>query len=749
MASSTQGNPPSRPTPPTSTSSDHFELTAEGGRTLSHLEKTAIRGHISSESGDIPTIGQAIAAIQLGPANLLNPLGHHLVGNSASDSDARSVSSDKSSKVGFRERLSALFKPGHKTKDAVSSASAALEPVRSDNCTHSTDPDETIATLAVTLIPPTEPVKFAVAMASVPTIQVQENSTTPGFLSQVVFLKNLDRPTLRDQLPKPRTRIEQTTQLVYACSVLAKVQSPLPISDTHEAVSNSLDGSQREWVQLIDPMEQSRFQWLLEQLVRAFANDELKVSAAIAEIVLLGPVLDRETYRSLLVCFIGKFEQTTTLDIILLEGLVQLVQCASSDYLVDDDLVRIATVLSKELDVTHKGTGDHPLLLTLALSRVLDVMVAGKVKNLNRDRDHQPMLQLLDGLKGSDDAYLKYQAAYAYQALQYAPDDDSPLQVLWRYTQLVAGGASAVVSVFKMDAAGLLDGLASIHEIGSSLVKAGVEGVQGLRKSAEKAVRASEVKFDVLKKRSWYLALQGTALFIRQGRLLDFHQVVCQAPCRRDVNFQWGVCRQLGEVVVDPLWDVGVRCQAVVFLCELYRSNTVWKPHADTKRWILTILVQISTVEESSIKDVALTLLEELKSDGTSAFPGAFPLRARLPLPVSFPLLARVEEITMVEYDLHKLKMLRMEQFKQAVYIAPMARPNLQAPDDNVFPLLDKVEEFLAGNSQVILILGDSGAGKSTFNQHLEYQLWQRYNTGDRIPLFVNLPALERPERDL
>ncbi|KAG0215375.1 hypothetical protein BGX33_001224 [Mortierella sp. NVP41] len=62
---------------------------------------------------------------------------------------------------------------------------------------------------------------------------------------------------------------------------------------------------------------------------------------------------------------------------------------------------------------------------------------------------------------------------------------------------------------------------------------------------------------------------------------------------------------------------------------------------------------------------------------------------------------------------------------------------------------MDKVQRFLGGDGQVMLILGDSGAGKSTFNRHLEYVLWKRYQIGDRIPLFINLPALERPEKEL
>lgn len=98
---------------------------------------------------------------------------------------------------------------------------------------------------------------------------------------------------------------------------------------------------------------------------------------------------------------------------------------------------------------------------------------------------------------------------------------------------------------------------------------------------------------------------------------------------------------------------------------------------------------------------------------------------------------------------LPNLRKERLLQYKESVYIPPMAKLSLQAPGDTLFPLLSKVQGFLEGNSQVMLILGDSGAGKSTFNRHLEYHLWEHYTTGGAIPLFINLAALDRPDKQL
>ncbi|KAG9071590.1 WD repeats region domain-containing protein [Linnemannia hyalina] len=102
-----------------------------------------------------------------------------------------------------------------------------------------------------------------------------------------------------------------------------------------------------------------------------------------------------------------------------------------------------------------------------------------------------------------------------------------------------------------------------------------------------------------------------------------------------------------------------------------------------------------------------------------------------------------------IEDALLRLKTNRLLEYNQLVYIFPMAKPNLQAPDNSALPLMDKVREFLAGNGQVMLIMGDSGAGKSTFNRHLENKLWTHYEVGGPIPLFINLPALKQPDEDL
>ncbi|KAG0079059.1 hypothetical protein BGZ90_003637, partial [Linnemannia elongata] len=105
-------------------------------------------------------------------------------------------------------------------------------------------------------------------------------------------------------------------------------------------------------------------------------------------------------------------------------------------------------------------------------------------------------------------------------------------------------------------------------------------------------------------------------------------------------------------------------------------------------------------------------------------------------------------ELPSLEAALNALRSERLDEYEQQIYISPMAKASLQARDDDIFPLKEKVQEFLPSEQQVMLILGDSGSGKSTFNRYLEHELWTNYAAGP-IPLFINLPELERPDKDL
>lgn len=154
-------------------------------------------------------------------------------------------------------------------------------------------------------------------------------------------------------------------------------------------------------------------------------------------------------------------------------------------------------------------------------------------------------------------------------------------------------------------------------------------------------------------------------------------------------------------------------------------------------------------------------MLKDLATDGDAAKqdiyrsvqnaePSQHVLKAGVPETATPSLLDRVQKRTDVEADLRRLARVRIKERGGSVYVPPMAKANILASDDQRFPLIPMVDEFLIGQDKVLLLVGDSGAGKTTFNLELDLKLWKGYKqkTG-RIPLLISLPSIERPEKDL
>ncbi|KAF9272226.1 hypothetical protein BGZ88_005061, partial [Linnemannia elongata] len=339
-----------------------------------------------------------------------------------------------------------------------------------------------------------------------------------------IFLENLAAPMMKTELPAVQDRIEVIQQLAYCTALLPRDSSP-PLAtaaqldkqacDPFMALQKipNLDKKEIDWLAEMDknPPAKERIHWLGTRMVDEFAKDVLKDSTEIAEIVLLGPVLDNETYRSLLSCTIAAFEQSVLLNVDLLQGLVQLVQVAPPESLVSDDLVKILQLLRIRLQDTHQQSSAHPFHLTLALSRLLDVMAEHMVKDLNRVEDHEPLSGIFSGLKDSSDPYLMYQACYAFQALQYVPDDESALQSVLRHGAGVVNGLIQVSGVFKLNLGAVLEGLDKLQEALGGIIEVASDvymGVNSVIESGRGVVDGLKEGFSDGKKRPWYAAIR-------------------------------------------------------------------------------------------------------------------------------------------------------------------------------------------------------------------------------------------------
>ncbi|KAG0197847.1 WD_REPEATS_REGION domain-containing protein, partial [Mortierella sp. NVP41] len=563
-----------------------------------------------------------------------------------------------------------------------------------------------------------------------------------------IFLENSSKALVKSTLPTfPLAQIESTLQLVYCAGIF------LSFKDDPFMMFELTDAEQL-WLRdaLQYPME-SDIEWILSRMVTEFVENGSKGLAATAEVVILGPVLSRADYHTLLSCFIERFEQASTLDVNLLQGVVQLVQSASPCFLCDDDMIGILRIFRVRLEETHPPMTGHIHHLVIALSKVLEVMMRGVmrgvIEDLDRKRDQQPLLDILLGLRGSgEDGLLEFQVEHALQSLLYLQEDETPLQMMWGYSW------SAERSTFqaKLDMKRTLFAVERLQQMAGNtddFLKTTIDSARAIRKTGEGAAQTFKKACQFGEKQAWYLALQAACFFVRNGQLIEFNRFVCVAACRFDLNFQRGVCQILGEIAVDPLWDIANRQRAITFLGELYKNNTKRKKNLEVETWIISILQQITFMEHSAIKDFARTLMDDLRREGIVGIQHCYPLSIRLPLPTSSALLNRALDILHIEEELDDLRRQRLEESSSPVLVPFQAKTYLQAPAEDVFPLMDEVQGFLQSDHQVFLVLGDSGSGKSTFSRHLERVLWTVYRKGRMIPLLINLASIDRPEDDL
>ncbi|KAG0053542.1 hypothetical protein BGZ83_000895 [Gryganskiella cystojenkinii] len=576
-----------------------------------------------------------------------------------------------------------------------------------------------------------------------------------------IFTKDYLPPLPPYTLPRPDERLVNSRQLANCLGLLQA--SPLP--------DVPVNSSARTWTEITrkNPMEQERLQTMATDLIRAYFRDELKDAKAIAEVVCLAPVLEKEDYRTLLSHLVDGIEGSSLLHIQSLEGLAQLLQGTPSRYLHADDLVKILDLLNSRLQDTHRQSPQHISRLTLTIAQVLDAMVDCDVKDLDRINLHGPLLEYLEGLNSNKDPYMVFQAAYTYQALLSVPDNESSWQATLRRSGMVLKGVSGLVSAAKgLNVNEFIEGVDHIQGglkgIGQvyGLAKDAYEGVSTLMESGETLLDALKKGLSFSQKRDWYPMLRGIDTLLQTGELTKFKALVFEAPCRRDPAFLWGVCQRLGDLASDPIWDVDARQGAIAFLGEIYWNDTEWGQEPQIKQYILDILSRLSSVPSVGVQ--ADTLLKELAKDDDETKrtlyegcvkkgPSAHPWKgASFPADTS-PLLDKVQNKRLVDPAIRKLRDQRRQEHQQrnSYYIPPQGKATREATDSDLFDLTTKVNAFLGGEQKVLLLLGDSGAGKSTFNLELEMNLWKDYDKDkrNRIPIFVTLPAIEKPEQDL
>jgi hypothetical protein len=176
-----------------------------------------------------------------------------------------------------------------------------------------------------------------------------------------------------------------------------------------------------------------------------------------------------------------------------------------------------------------------------------------------------------------------------------------------RRTSKVVKGVSEIVSAVKgIDLNKLIEGLTNIQQgLGGvprvvEVIKTAYDGASSLAKGGQGFLQCLKDGLSFDRKRAWYAALRGADTLIRDGELASFRRLVCDAPCRSDPAFQWGVCQRLGEIAASSSWDTETRQSAIAFLGEIYRNDEVWGQQVSVKQWITDTLMRLSQSTDAS-----------------------------------------------------------------------------------------------------------------------------------------------------
>ncbi|KAG0369739.1 hypothetical protein BGX24_002308, partial [Mortierella sp. AD032] len=128
-----------------------------------------------------------------------------------------------------------------------------------------------------------------------------QNSVSNPEPSSLSFKLNVNKPAVCVSLHELGTRISTTPQLVLCIGLPPKNGDAGDKQPNFEKLSSD-SAAQCAWFKVMkqNPVEQEHIRWLGTCMVEEFAKDAFKDLTEIAEMILLSPVLDRETYRKLL-----------------------------------------------------------------------------------------------------------------------------------------------------------------------------------------------------------------------------------------------------------------------------------------------------------------------------------------------------------------------------------------------------------------------------------------------------------------
>ena len=495
---------------------------------------------------------------------------------------------------------------------------------------------------------------------------------------------------------------------------------------------------------------------LAMDILNLFAKQPVKQRPEIEEVLALAEIDDEELSNNLLEVFITPIKNGTLIKPSILNGLADVINHVNPALINTDDFIQIFRVLNERLQITH-GQGSAKKLehLIRALSRLMTAMVDAGIKGLARKQEHQPLYDCLRGFRSHQNRRIAFDTDLCLQALARLPNDESNLGSFLRRAYHVTKGASHLASaVLNISPNELFEVLAEFR-------------------------KAANVQLTF--KNHWYEDFRYAQFLIRWNHFVAFEEFLKGKEFKQVEDLYFGILYILKEVV-ETHYDDDARLKALEFLKSLFNNDDLVK-FESVRQEIINVLVdfirqgdpQIAQVARSHIKsllnsahttDEALiqSVLPDLTSIISKSHKAQKPVRNSLLVAIQDPTnatladkLASLDRLFTqgMELDLpktveKKCQLLR-ERFlsdqdikdELATYIPIQAA--YKVTDKETFDMETKAREFIRSPMRQLLLIGNAGGGKSTFNRYLLTQLWTEYQSGGIIPIFVSLPVTTDP----
>ncbi len=524
-------------------------------------------------------------------------------------------------------------------------------------------------------------------------------------------------------------------------------------------------------------------------VLEAFGQRDYKDLDVWREVIPLAAIPDPEKYRYL----IGKAHtviatRENLLNLPALQSMAVMIHHLPESLLKNfaSNSVQLLEALIDRLGSTYPFGNTQLQLLLQTTSQVLDAMAKASVTGISRTKVQEPLDQILARLGGNP--ALRFQAYYARQALAHIPNDESRWQEVWRRSTGIVLGAATLASAVRtfdpdkleetykhfIDAfSGTGDLIKRVAELaremkdfGAQVQAAGIASYQGLPRNRNRQAQ-------------WYAALQFLDTCLAEGQFVQFEQTARQSEFGGNEAFLLGLCQRL-EHIVRTQKDEDLQKAAVKFLGDLVK-DLHWGRYERVEQAVYQALSRLGKTSSlpASIQDQAKALLGQAplaaqsgpveedvyiapvwdpawRQVGTQLLCQARRDEARV-MELNGVLKSNRRPLAPLGENIQKLeeqytKSLEADEVKEALamYIPPQGKLSVEATEH--FDLAEKVNAFLASEKKVLLLLGEGGSGKSTFNRHLAQRLWKEYQehpAEQPIPLFIPLASLDNPGKNL